>query len=65
MNETQWYCAKCDVEMIQKKVPTMFMKKIGFEQAFVCPECGIQFLSEDVVQRSISAKEVDAEGKME
>jgi len=78
MNETQWYCAKCDVEMVKKKIPTIFMKKIGFEQAYVCPKCGAKFeqayvcpkcgakyLSEDVVHRSVSAKEVDAEGKLE
>ena len=65
MNETQWYCAKCDVEMVKKRIPTIFMGKIGFEQAYVCLKCGAKYLSEDVVHRSVSAKEVDAEGKLE
>lgn len=65
MNETQWYCAKCNEKMTKKKIPTIFMKKIGFEEAYLCPKCGAKFLSEDVVHRSISAKEVDAEGKLE
>ena len=65
MDETHWYCAKCKEKMVKKKVPTIFMGKIGFEYAYVCPVCGAKYLSEDVVQRSVSAKEVDAEGKME
>ncbi len=65
MDETQWYCAKCNEKMTKKKIPTIFMGKIGFEEGYFCPRCKTRFFSEDVVQRSIAAKEVDAEGKLQ
>lgn len=65
MNETQWYCARCDVEMVVKRIMIIFMERVGFELAYVCPKCGAKFLSEHVVQMSILAKEKILETKLE
>lgn len=60
-----WVCAKCNVEMTSKNVPTINGKMIGFEKGWICPTCKAKFLTEEAVTKSILEKEMHGAGKMD
>ena len=59
-----WHCFTCKVAVEEEDIETTFLDYDFSYEGLVCPECGDQWLTEDVVVDEISAAEDDAEAKM-
>lgn len=65
MGNRAWFCSKCNVQMVNKNVPTSFLKMVGFEKGYICLQCKAKFLTEEAVTVNIMGKEMRGAAKMD
>jgi len=56
-------CYKCQKELELKKTDFSYLDHSFFTEVPVCPECGLVFISEDLVKGRISEVEMQMEDK--
>ncbi len=52
-----WYCYKDKVKMNATKVTLRYMQLIQDIPGLKCPECGVTYLTEDIVMTTVKAAE--------
>jgi hypothetical protein len=60
---TDWYCFKDKVKMVDTDVAMKYMKLVQYVPGLKCPECGVAYLTEDVVMTIVKAAEDALEEK--
>jgi hypothetical protein len=63
MEEKKLICYKCQKELELKKTNFSYLGHIFFTEVPRCPECGLVFISEDLVKGRISEVEMQMEDK--
>ncbi|RPH30040.1 MAG: DNA-binding protein [Bacteroidales bacterium] len=63
MEEKKLICHKCQKELELKKTNFSYLGHIFFTEVPRCPECGLVFISEDLVKGRISEVEMQMEDK--
>jgi tRNA(Ile2) C34 agmatinyltransferase TiaS len=63
MEEKKLICFKCQKELELKKTNFSYLGHIFFTEVPRCPECGLVFISEDLVKGRISEVEMQMEDK--
>jgi YgiT-type zinc finger domain-containing protein len=56
-------CFKCNKELVPKKTHFTYLGHTFFAEIPKCPECGLVYLSEDLVKSRISEVEMQLEDK--
>ena len=52
-----WYCYKDKVKMKATKVTLRYMQLVQDIPGLKCPECGVAYLTEDIVLSTVKAAE--------
>ena len=52
-----WYCFKDKVKMVETKVTLKYMQLVQDVPGLKCPECGVAYLTEDIVISVVKAAE--------
>jgi hypothetical protein len=60
---TDWYCYKDKVKMVNSDVALKYMQLVQYVRGIKCPECGVAYLTEDVVMSVVKAAEDALEEK--
>jgi hypothetical protein len=60
---TEWYCYKDKVKMLSTAVALNYMQLVQSVPGLKCPECGVAYLTEDVVMTTVKAAEDALEEK--
>jgi hypothetical protein len=63
MEEEKLICFKCQKELELKKTNFSYLGHIFFTEVPRCPQCGLVFISEDLVKGRISEVEMQMEDK--
>jgi YgiT-type zinc finger domain-containing protein len=63
MEEKKLICYKCQKELELKKTNFSYLGHIFFTEVPRCPQCGLVFISEDLVKGRISEVEMQMEDK--
>jgi len=58
-----WYCYKDKVKMTATQVSLRYMQLAQYVPGLKCPECGVSYLTEDVVMSIVKAAEDALEEK--
>lgn len=54
---TEWYCYKDKVKMLDADIAMRYMQLVQFVPGLKCPECGVAYLTENVVLTTVKAAE--------
>lgn len=54
---TEWYCYKDKVKMREADIAMRYMQLVQFVPGLKCPECGVAYLTENVVITTVKAAE--------
>jgi hypothetical protein len=54
---SDWYCYKDKVKMKETQVSMRYMQLVQYVAGLKCPECGVAYLTEDVVMTTVKAAE--------
>ena len=60
---TEWYCYKDKVKMVATDVTLKYMQLAQAVPGIKCPECGVAYLTEDIVMTVVKAAEDALEEK--
>ena len=60
---TEWYCHKDKVKMLSTDVEMKYMQLVQYVPGLKCPQCGVAYLTEDVVMTTVRAAEEILEEK--
>jgi hypothetical protein len=60
---TEWYCHKDKVKMLSAEVAMKYMQLVQNVPGIKCPQCGVAYLTEDIVQTVVKAAENALEEK--
>ena len=60
---TDWYCYKDKVKMVNSDIALKYMQLVQYVRGIKCPECGVAYLTEDVVMSVVKAAEDALEEK--
>ncbi len=60
---TEWYCYKDKVKMKSTEVALKYLQLVQYLPGLKCPECGVAYLTEDVVMTTVKAAEDALEEK--
>jgi hypothetical protein len=60
---TDWYCNKDKVKMLPTEVAMKYMQLVQYVRGLKCPQCGVAYLTEDVVMTVVKAAEDALEEK--
>jgi hypothetical protein len=52
-----WYCYKDKVKMKETQVSMRYMQLVQLVPGLKCPECGVAYLTEDIVMTTVKAAE--------
>ena len=52
-----WYCFKDKVKMKETRVSMRYMQLVQSVPGLKCPECGVAYLTEDIVMTTVKAAE--------
>jgi hypothetical protein len=63
MEEKKLICFKCQKELELKKANFSYLGHVFFTEVPRCPQCGLVFISEDLVMGRISEVEMQMEDK--
>lgn len=58
-----WKCAKCGVELVNKRVTFSYMGRSFGHEVPVCPQCGQVFISRELAQGRMAEVEALMEDK--
>ncbi len=54
---TEWYCYKDKVKMLPTEVAMKYLQMVQYVPGLKCPECGVAYLTEDIVMSVVKAAE--------
>ncbi len=54
---TEWYCYKDKVKMLPNEVAMKYLQMVQYVPGLKCPECGVAYLTEDIVMSVVKAAE--------
>lgn len=60
---TEWYCFKDKVPMLSTEVELTYMQLVQAVPGLKCPQCGVAYLTEDIVMTIVKAAEDALEEK--
>jgi len=60
---SDWYCYEDKVKMVEADVTLTYLVMNKFFNGLRCPECGVQYLPEEVVMTEIRAAEEELDSK--
>ena len=60
---TEWYCHKDKVKMLPADVAMKYLQLVQTVPGLKCPQCGVAYLTEDIVMTTVKAAEDALEEK--
>jgi hypothetical protein len=60
---TEWYCNKDKVKMRSTEIAMKYMQMVQYVPGIKCPQCGVAYLTEDVVMTVVKAAQDALEEK--